>query len=90
MAASAIAFFAASTIIYRIHIKDSCQDHFILAGILSGVTMGFLLGGGLHTIIFNVMPWTVMFSLLWSMIYHRIADLPRCRTPVTEKAPLLG
>jgi hypothetical protein len=91
MAASTIAFFTASTVIYRINVGDRCQDHFLLAGISSGVTSGFILGGGLHTVILNVMPWTVMLSLLCSMIYHRIAELTQRRIQVTEeKAPLLG
>jgi len=90
MAASTVAFFTASTVIYRISVGDQCQDHFLLAGITSGVAVGFLLGGGLHTVIFNVMPWTVMSALLCSIIYHRIARLAPCRaTVVEEKAPLL-
>lgn len=90
MAASTVAFFTASTIIYQISVGDQCQDHFLLAGITSGIAVGFLLSGGLHTVIFNVMPWTVMSALLCSIIYHRIARLAPCRaTVVEEKAPLL-
>lgn len=89
-AASTIAFFAASTIIYRVNVHDQRQDHFLLAGITSGAASGLLLKGGLQEAIVQFIPWTVMLSLLFSTILHRTVQFARCRSPVLEeKAPLL-
>jgi hypothetical protein len=91
MAISTIAFFTASTVIYRINVGDRYQDHFLLMGILLGIGFGFLSGGDLHTVVLEVMPWTIMGSLLCSIINHRTVELARCRDPLLqEKAPLLG
>jgi len=87
---STIAFFTASTIIYRINVHDQWQDHFLLAGITSGAGSGLLLKGGLQEAILQFIPWTVMLSLLFSTIHHRTVQFARCRSPVLEeKVPLL-
>jgi len=87
---STIAFFTASTIIYRTNVHDQWQDHFLLAGITSGAGSGLLLKGGLQEAILQFLPWTVMLSLLFSTIHHRTVQFARCRSPVLEeKAPLL-
>jgi hypothetical protein len=89
-AISTLAFFIASTVIYRINQHDRWQDHFILAGITSGVASSFLCGGGLHSAILQFMPWTVILSLLCSIVCHRIAGSTCCKSLVLEeKAPLL-
>jgi len=90
MALSTIAFFVASTIIYRINVYDQWQDHFLLVGITSGIVSGLLLTGELQEAILQFIPWTVMLSLLFSTIHHRTDQFARCRSPVLEeKAPLL-
>ena len=89
-AVSTIAFFTASTIIYRINSHDQSQDHFLLVGITSGAASGLLLKGGLQEAILQFIPWTVTLSLLFSTILHRTVQFARCRSPVLEeKAPLL-
>jgi len=89
-AASTVAFFAASTIIYRINVHDQWQEHFLLAGITSGAASGLLLKGGLQEAILQFIPWTVMLSLLFSTIHHRTVQFARCKSPVLEeKVPLL-
>jgi len=89
-AVSIIAFFTASTIIYRVNVHDQWQDLFLLTGITSGATSGLLLKGGLQEAILQFIPWTVMLSLLLSTILHRTVQFARCRSPVLEeKAPLL-
>jgi hypothetical protein len=85
---SCIAFTIAATSIYRINIFHLYQDHFLFAGITSGVGIGFIFGGGLQAAIFTVMPWMIMLSLLCSIIFH--AYLPHRSTEVEhEKAALL-
>jgi len=89
-ALSIIAFFAASTTIYRINFHDQWQDNFLLAGITSGAASGLLLTEGLQEAILQFIPWTVMLSLLFSTILHRTVDFPCGRSPaLEEKVPLL-
>jgi len=89
-AISTIAFFTASTIIYRINVHDLWQDHFLLAGITSGVVSGLLLKGQLQKAILQFIPWTVMLSLLFSTIHHRTVQFARHTSSVLEeKVPLL-
>jgi hypothetical protein len=86
---SCIAFTIATTLLYRINIGHRYQDHFLFAGITTGVGIGFIQGKGLQPAILNFMPWTTMLALMCSIILHAL--LPEQEdTMLDEKLNLLG
>lgn len=77
-----IAFTAAMTILCHVHKSDQHQSQFVFAGITTGVVAGMAMERDLRSTLLKALPWTILLSLLLSIVFHGIQRRARVLKPV--------
>lgn len=70
--ASTFIYATAATAIHQWNCHDCCQDACLFAGITLGIGIGLFLETNLEAMIFGILPWVILGSLLCSIMGHKI------------------
>lgn len=78
---SSLAFTASTTLLYHFNKSDQYQDHFLFGGITLGLVAGLAIGRNLAEIMLKIFPWTILASLVCSILFHRAVAWNKERGP---------
>lgn len=61
-----------TTLFYHASEGDKYRDHWLVGGIVGGISIGLISGFRLQSLFVNILPWTILVSLLLSSAFHQV------------------
>lgn len=74
---SCIIFGSSTTALYQIYSEDARQDSYIFGGFGLGIIIGLVAEQDLQSVLLKILPWTILLSMLFSILGHRLLHLEK-------------